>query len=103
VIVNEVEERRVIRLLQEAANAVPPLSEVEVGTLLDAAGRGVAPGRTCRLPTRALLAAAAAAAVVAGTTVGSSTPGPGPAPATAQLASFPEGSALQLLISARTS
>jgi hypothetical protein len=103
VIVNEVEERRVIRLLHELADEVWPLPEDEVPALVDAAGRGVAPRRPRRLPARALLAAAAAAAVVAGTTLGSSGPAPGPAPAATQLVSFPEGSALHLLISARTS
>jgi hypothetical protein len=103
VIVNEVEERRVIRLLHELADEVEPLSEDEARTLVDAAGREVAPCRRRRLPARSLLAAVAAAAVVAGTTLGSSGPSPSPAPAGTQLASFPEGSALHLLISARTS
>jgi hypothetical protein len=103
VIVNEVEERRVIRLLHVVADEIEPLSEDEVLTLVNAAGRGVAPRRARRVPARGLLAAAAAAAVVAGAILGSSGPTPGPAPATTQLASFPEGSALHLLISARTS
>ena len=108
-ITNEIEERRVIRLLAGAAEAVPELHEVELEALL----RGTA-ARPCvrrrrgrLLPRRPhLLSAAAVAAVVALTVTlplreeaperRSSSP---PARVDVHLAAFPEGSALSLLLS----
>lgn len=104
---NEVEERRMIRLLANAAADVAPLSSDEVDRLLRSATQGVRdrPRSRRRLSRLQPLIAAAAAAVVVGVTLGSSVPGtrpdsPAPAATKAQLASFPEGSALQLLLSA---
>ena len=105
---NELEERRVIRLLAGAAEAVPPLHEAEIERVVRLAA---APARSHLSRRRAilrqrwsLLGAAAAAAVLAvllpirqhepdhhSTSPSSSS--------TARLVSFPEGSALSLLLS----
>lgn len=105
---NEIEERRVIRLLAGAAEAIPPLHEVELEALLRAAAaRPSAQRRRGRsFPRRPhLLSAAAVAAVVALTVTlplreevperRSSSP---PVRVHAHLAAFPEGSALSLLL-----
>ena len=105
---NEVEERRVIRLLEAAADAVPPLHDAEVETLARLAaarpgarrsGRGWAPGR------RALLAAAAAVTVLAAMLpMRHHEPQRPASPAgdASPMASFPEGSALSLLLTRPT-
>ena len=107
---NEVEERRVIRLLADAADDVTPLSGVEVYGLLRSAIDGASGGRprlVHRRPlTRRLLpvvAAAAAALLVSGGLVVTASQPQGAATdagsTDAQVASFPEGSALRLLLS----
>jgi hypothetical protein len=109
--VNELEERRVIRVLNEVASVVEPLPPEDVDDVLHSATLGVSrlrPRRAMMLHARTLLAPAAAAALILGTTLVAAVPGsqPSPADATAapaQLASFPEGSALQLLLSRNSS
>jgi hypothetical protein len=105
---NEVEERRVIRLLSDAAADVAALPEREVDVLLESAKRGVANRRGSRRPgarqLNHVIATGVAAAVIIGAAVGSTFSSSGPASrepvtASASLASFPEGSALQLLLS----
>lgn len=105
---NEIEERRVIRLLAGTAEAIPPLDEGEVGALLrGAAARPCAerPRRSSFRGPHLLSAGAAAAAVALALTLpvrqhepehGSSSPRVGSAP---HLVAFPEGSALTLLLS----
>lgn len=108
---NEIEERRVIRLLAETAEDVAPLPEDDVDALLRAATlRSAVPTRPRRSLARQLhylAAAGAAAAVVAGSSVlTASQPQPastGGAGGQAALAQFPEGSALGLLLSSRGS
>jgi hypothetical protein len=106
---NELEERLVIRLLNEMADAVDPLREGELSALRRPAALPRAVDRRSRrrptLPARALVAAAAVAAVALGTTVSSNLTRSQPssargASAHTQLASFPEGSALHLLLTA---
>jgi hypothetical protein len=104
---NEVEERRVIRLLAEVADDVTPLFGREVDELVQRAMGGRP--RPVRRPPLArrfqhLSAAAAAIAVVVGGSLALTASQPqGAAPdsgsADARLASFPEGSALGLLLS----
>ena len=101
---NELEERRVIRLLTGAAEAVPPLHGVEVNTLVRLAARPSArPRRRLELRRTPLLTAAAAACALAALLPlhqhepdrpASSSPG-----VAAPTAAFPEGSALSLLLS----
>lgn len=101
---NELEERRVIRLLGEVGDAVEPLTADEIDALLQPAALGRVSVRRHTPRPRTLAAIAAAAAVVLGTTVltRSSQPhAPGPAHARAELATFPDGSALQLLLAQR--
>jgi hypothetical protein len=98
---NELEERRVIRLLDGIA--VDPLPAEQVGELLHTATLGAGGRRRSRLLPR-VLAVGAAAALILGTALTSSLPGSqsspsGRAGAPAHLASFPEGSALHLLLS----
>ena len=98
---NELQERRVIRLLNDAADTVEPLPSHEVGELLERAMLGVTIRRMARWHARNLLAAAAAAAVILGTTLAAAVPGSQHSPsgaASTQLATFPEGSALHLLL-----
>ena len=102
---NELEERRVIRLLAGAAETVPPLHDVEVETLTRLAAH---PGPTRprrravarRLP---LLAAAAAVALAAMLPLRHDEPTGAPSSSSAGSATdalgFPEGSALSLLLS----
>jgi hypothetical protein len=103
---DELEERRVIRLLAGAAETIPPLHDVEVETFVRLAA--VPPGsrRASRrnYPRRPhLLTAAAAACVLAAVlpmrqpeSSRPSTPSSGIA---AHTVAFPEGSALSLLLS----
>ena len=106
---NEIEERRVIRLLAGAAETIPPLHEIEVETLLRVADARSSAQRARRrsFPRRPhLLSVAAVAAAVALAVMlpvrqpeperGSSSP---PASFEAHLVAFPEGSALSLLLS----
>lgn len=98
---NELQERRVIRLLSDAADAVDSLPSHEVGELLDRATLGVTTRRRTNRHARDLLAAAAAAAVLLGTTLAAGVPGSQHSPSGAartQLDTFPEGSALHLLL-----
>jgi hypothetical protein len=104
---NEVEERRVIRLLAEAADDVTPLSGQEVDELLQTATGG-RPRLVRRRPLARRLqhvsaAAAAAAIVVSGGLALTASQPQGAATDSgstdARLASFPEGSALRLLLS----
>ena len=103
---NEVEERRVIRLLAGLADDIPALRVDEIQRTI---GSASAPARfrsghvRSRRPARCFSAVAAAAVVALALSVqfearaerSSST-----APGTASAAAFPEGSALQLLLSA---
>jgi hypothetical protein len=104
---NEVEERRVIRLLADAADDVTPLSGQEVDELLRAATGG-RPRLVRRRPVARRLqqlsaAAVAAVAIVVGSLAVTASQPQGAATdsgsADARLASFPEGSALRLLLS----
>ena len=103
---NELEERRVIRLLAGAAEAVAPLHEAEVKTLVRlAAAPGPRRDRQ-RLATRGrpLLAAAAAACMLValqpfGRPASERHPTPSSSGTAASLIAFPEGSALSLLLS----
>jgi len=108
---NEVEERRVIRLLAGAADDLAPLSRREVDGLLRSAVGGAMGGRPRPVRRRPLAhrlqqvgaVAAAAAVVVSGSLVLTASQPQGTAPHSgstdARLASFPEGSALRLLLS----
>ena len=109
---NELEERRVIRLLAGAADAVRPLHDVEVETLVRvSAARSIAHPARRRLFLRRpqlLTAAALAAASVLALTLPmrgheaephSTSP---PVGFAAHPVAFPEGSALSLLLSRPT-
>jgi hypothetical protein len=106
---NELEERRVIRLLAGAAESVPPLHGAEVGTLVRLAAASVRAPRSrrhssLRRPQLLATATVAAAAVLALTLpVGQHEPErrspPTPAGLAAHTVTFPEGSALSLLLS----
>ena len=107
---NEVEERRVMRLLADAAADVAPLPQHDVDALLTAARRGSArPVRRRRPVARQLqhaVAVAAAAAVVISSSLALTSSEPQstssrPGATDVRLASFPEGSALRLLLSIR--
>jgi ferric-dicitrate binding protein FerR (iron transport regulator) len=107
---NELEERRVMRLLADAAADVAPLPQRDVDAMLGVAtGATTRPVRRRRPVARQLqhaVAVAAAAAVVISSSLAltSSEPQPassGPGASDARLASFPEGSALRLLLSIR--
>lgn len=105
-VANELEERRVIRLLAGAAEAVPPLQELDVEEALSrAANRSryrPAHGRSFsrqQLPLAALAAAVALAAVLPTRQQEPQVrPSSSPAGIEAHLAAFPEGSALSLLL-----
>ena len=101
---NELEERRVIRLLAAAAHAVPPLHDVEAETFSRlAVARQGAPRPFRRFaPRRPPLLAAAAAASVLAVVLPMRQHEPQrptrPAGGAAPIVSFPEGSALSLLL-----
>jgi hypothetical protein len=104
-LVNELEERRVIRLLASVAEEVTPLADVDVDSILRRAmaGSGRRARRRFDLPLRYLPAVAAAAAIVIGVSIGSDrSASPQQAPSDARfdtrLASFPQGSALSVLL-----
>jgi hypothetical protein len=99
---NELEERRVIRLLAGAAETITPLHDAELATLVRLARRPPQPRRrsTLRLP---LVAAAVAASVLASLfPLGEHSPGglstSSSAGVAAHAPSFPAGSALSLLL-----
>jgi hypothetical protein len=110
-VANEFEERRVARLLAGAAEAIAPLSDVEVETLVRGARsrlyarRGRRRSRGRRRHVFSVAAVAAAAAIAVSLPIGGqeSEPRSGPASTAVggNLASFPEGSALLLLLSQR--
>ena len=105
---DELEERRVIRLLAGAAEAITPLDEVEVADTLGRVADARATVRSARrrpLLQQPLSIAAVAAAVALAALLPmrqqqperkASSP---PAAFQAQLVAFPEGSALSLLLS----
>ena len=106
---NEIEERRVIRLLAGAAEATQPLHDVDVEALLRGAHARPCAHRPRRrsFPRRPhLLSAGAVAAAVALAVLlpvrqqqHERRPSAQPASVDAHLAAFPEGSALSLLLS----
>jgi len=99
---NEVEERRIIRMLAGAADAVAPLHEVEMDTLVRVAvTRLHADGARHRWRSRLLSAGAVAAVAVLAVVLPTSAEEherPSVLPSTG-LVAFPEGSALSLLLS----
>lgn len=106
----EFEERRVARLLTRAADAITPLSDVELAALARrAAARPTTTAARSRWPghrPQVLSVAAAAAAVALAVSLPirsqEASHRTGPTLASADyLAAFPEGSALQLLLSRR--
>lgn len=103
----DLEERRVMRLLAGAADEVVPLAPGAVERALRDATRGPSRVHRPRLRLHHLVAAAAAVAVALGSTLGLVAPQPqrppaGTVSAEVGLASFPEGSALRLLLAPRT-
>ncbi len=104
--VDELAERRIVRRLTELADAVEPLPDAEVDALLSGAALGAVASRSGRrlrigsaLPG---LAAAAAAALAIAVGIDDAERGggdPANGAATPELLSFPEGSALELLLS----
>ena len=106
-ITNEVEERRVIRLLGGAAEAIPPLDALEVSALLraSAAGQRVRRARRRSFPRGAHLLTAAAVAAATGLAAifprlhDAEQPSAATSRVHADLIAFPEGSALSLLLS----
>ena len=97
-LVDEVEERRVIRRLARLAAAVPELADADLHRLVTA--RPV-PIRRRRSHARRLSAVAAAAAVAIGVSVQLERPAPRPSatvPGSTDLVTFPQGTALQLLL-----
>lgn len=107
-ITNELEERRVIRLLGAAADGIPHLDEVEVAALLraPAAGARARRTRTRSFPRRGHLLSAGAVAAATTLTVilplriyDAEQPSAATSRVHADLVAFPEGSALSLLLS----
>ena len=97
-LVDEVEERRVMRQLGRLAAAVPELADAELHRLVTA--RSVQ-ARRRRRPARCLPAVAAAAAVAIGVSVQLDRPAPRPSSTVSgstALVTFQQGSALQLLL-----
>ena len=96
--VDEVEERRVIRQLARLAAAVPELADAELHRLVTARAVRV---RRLRSRARCLPAVAAAAAVAIGVSVQLDRPAPrssSKVPGSTELVTFPQGTALQLLL-----
>ena len=107
---NELEERRVIRLLEDVAADVAPLPQHDVDLLLRTATGGTPRTVRGRRPVarhlQQLVAAGAAAAVVISSGVALTSSQPPQATnargsTDVRPASFPEGSALRLLLSIR--
>ena len=105
-VVDELEERRVVRKLAGLAEAVEPLRDDEVEAIVS----GVVAGVLTRRPVRRVrigavlpgLAAAAAAALAIAVGIGHAEHSggvPASGSTTPELLSFPEGSALELLLS----
>jgi ferric-dicitrate binding protein FerR (iron transport regulator) len=97
-LVDELEERRVMRRLAGLAAAVPDLADAELHRLVTA--RPVR-GRRRRSPARYLPAVAACAVVAIGVSVQLDRPAPRPSstiPGSTELVTFPQGTALQLLL-----
>ena len=97
-LVDEVEERRVMRRLARLDAAVPELADAEVHRLVRARPVRI---RRRRSPARYLPAVAAAAAVAIGVSVQLARPAPRPSstiPGSTELVTFPQGTALQLLL-----
>lgn len=108
-VVNEVEERRIIRLLAGLADEVPRLGDDEVYAVLAAASVPTARPRRARRfqsSARYLPAVAAMAVVAIGVSAQLDRPASRPSSAlhsgSAPIATFPEATALQLLISSET-
>ena len=107
-LVNEVEERRVIRLLADLPDRLPGLADDEVAAFMTAASApAVRPHRPRRFERwgRRLPAVAAAVVVAVAVSVQLDRPAAsGPSSAarsgSAEIVTFPEGTALQLLIAA---
>jgi ferric-dicitrate binding protein FerR (iron transport regulator) len=104
---NELEERRVIRLLADLADDVPALAEEEIQRALQAASAPapIVSGRLrSRRPARSFPAMAAAAVVALAFLVQFGAPAEhssSSASGSASIVTFPEGNALQLLLSTR--
>lgn len=105
-LVNEVEERRVMRLLSNLADLIPGLEDDDLfrfmnPSVADVRGRRA---RWFRSPPRYLSAVAAAAVVAIGVSAQLHRPAPNPSFGTesgaAEIFTFPEGTALQLLLTA---
>ena len=106
-ITNEVEERRIIRLLGGAAEAIPPLDEGEVAAFAAGASGGHRctgarrrsfPRRAHLLSAGAVAAATAVAVILPLQTQEAEQPRAAPNRVHADLVAFPEGSALSLLL-----
>ena len=107
VVVDELEERRVTRRLACLAEAVEPLPDVELRAILNDISAGTLVRRPTRRPVRlaarlpgvaAAVAAALAVAVGIGHSEGSAEHRQVRGTAPQHLLSFPEGSALELLL-----
>lgn len=101
---NELEERRVVRLIAGAAETVGPLSDIEIETLLlrTSLGTDRRRARSCHRHVLSAAALAAAAALAVSLPLGgkpADEPSGGPSSAARGLVAFPEGSALELLLS----
>lgn len=105
-VVNEIEERRVIRLLAELADRLPGLSEDDVYAFVVAASAPAGRRRPRRFQSsaRSLPAVAAAAVVAIGVSLQLARPAAdsssGVRAESASIVSFPAGNALELLIAA---
>lgn len=102
---NELEERRVIRLLAGLAAEVPALSDAEIQRAVGAASAPVRlrSGHRSRRPLRSFSGVAAAAVVALAFVVQFGAPAEhsSSASGSASIVTFPEGNALQLLLAAR--
>ena len=103
---NEIEERRVIRLLAELAADVPALPDDQLYSLPAASASARARRRRIHAPARYFPAVAAAAVLAIGVSVqvegSASRPSTSDRPGRAEVVTFPEGTALELLIGAET-
>jgi ferric-dicitrate binding protein FerR (iron transport regulator) len=104
---NEVEERRVIRLLAELAADVPALPDDRLYSFSATSASAKSRRRRLHAPARYLPAVAAAVLLAIGVSVqvqGSASRPPSSAsqPGSAELVTFTEGTALELLVAAET-
>jgi hypothetical protein len=103
---NEIEERRVIRLLAELAADVPALPDDQLYSFPAAPASARSRRRRFHAPARYLPAVAAAAVLAIGVSVqvqgSASRPSSADDRGSAELVAFPEGTALGLLIGAET-